>query len=257
MKFLFSFALPALLALSLFARPSAAQPAMLSAREVLDAAAQTYAALEIYQGTCSVVNDSAYSTSESVATTHAVSSATAKISFQRDRKLNVTGNSPMGGSFDATTTPAGSIIEVTASRGQAIRIYDVTGEKAANREEFIASMTGISGGTGLTIPAALITDGELNPFRGAGTLSAPEVRDLGATACYVVKQTDEERKSVHTFWIEKSSFLLRRLETEMGTIIAPKMTAEEIKEYPQLAEMPQMTVLYTNTLMVFSNETAR
>ena len=258
MKNLFAFALPALLALSLLSRPSVAQPAAMTAQGVLDAAAQTYADFREYKGTCAALIDGAAST-DGAPPQQIVSSATSRFAFERGKNLKVIGDTMFGGSYTALSTPTQSSIDIVPDKGETTRLFDKTVADEDAMTEFLASITGISGNSGYMTPAALLTDGELNPFRAQGILELLPEQNLGTTPCYVVRQTDEERKSVSTLWIEKESFLLRRFEQDMGATKTPELTEADLEKYPQLKgmKMPSVMMLYTKRLLVFSNEVAR
>lgn len=257
MNKLFSLALPALLALSLLmsSRPAVAAPQTLSAQEVLDAAAQKYAGFTQYQGTCSILIDGAASI-EGEPAQHSVSSANSTVAFERDKSLKVTGTNSFGGTFEALSTPTSTTITASGAGDKKMTLFQKTTLNKEEMSEFLGGLTGISGGGGATLPALLLSDSEINPLRAKGVAALLPMRNLGATPCYIVTKTNEEYKAVRTFWIEKDSFLLRRLDIEMGETKSPKLTAEVLAKYPQLKDMPAITTQYTNHILIFATQSA-
>ena len=257
MNKIFSLALPALLALSLtlVARPAVAAPQTLTAQQVLDAAAQKYAGFSQYQGTCSILIDGE-SAIEGEPSQHLVSSANSVVDFERDKSLKVTGDSGFGGKFEALSTPASTTITVNGAGDKKMTLFQKDTLNKAETDEFLAGLTGVSGGGGATLPAMLLSDNTLNPLHAKGVVALLPTRSLGTTPCYIVTKTDAENKSVRTFWIEKDSFLLRRLEIEMGEMKSPAPTKEILEKYPQLKNMPAITTHYTNHILVFATQLA-
>ena len=257
MNKIFAFAVPALLALSLISRPAVAQPTTLSAQEVLDASAQKYAGFARYEGTCSTLLDGE-SSADGDAPLHLVSSANSVTVFERDKSLEITGDNGFGGKFEAYSTLTSTTIEVFGENGKKVTLFEQTAPDTNASVEFLAGLTGISGGGGATLAALLLSkDEDLNPLRAKGIVALLPVRNLGTKTCYIVTKTDEENKKVETFWIEKDSFLLRRLEVEMGETKSPELTAEDLEKYPQLMNMPDITTHYSKHISVFATKVAR
>lgn len=258
MNKLFSLAIPALLALSMSAtsRPAVAAPQTLSAQQVLDVAAQKYAGFTQYQGTCSILVDGEASI-EGEPAQHTVSSANSTVTFERGQSLKVTGSTGFGGTFEALSTPTSTTITVSGAGDKKLTLFQKATLDKAETDEFLAGLTGISVGGGATLPAMLLSDSSLNPLRAAGVAALLSMQNLGTTSCYIVTKNNEENKVVRTFWIEKDSFLLRRLEIEMGETKSPKLTEEMIAKYPQLKDMPAITTRYTHHILAFATQLAQ
>lgn len=257
MNKIFVFALPALLALSLVARPVVAQTKPLTAAEVLEAAAQKYANFKQFQGTTSILVDGESSV-EGEPPSHLVASANSRVDFVRAQSLEVTGDSGFVGTFEAFSTPASTTIEVVGKDGKKTPLFVKAALDREGTAEFMGGLTGVSGGGGATLPALLLSkDGDLNPLRPTGVLALLPERNLGLTPCYVVTRTDAEIRSASTFWIEKDSFLLRRLEIETGEQKSPEFTAEILAQYPQLKDMPAIRTHYVNHTLIFATQLAK
>ena len=270
MNKLFPFALPALLALTLAFRPAVAAPQALSAQQVLDAAAQKYAGFSQYQGACSILLEGE-SAIDGGAPQQIVGSANSIVTFERGESLDVTGSNNFGGTFEAVSTPDLTTISVTGADASPVWkltkrtvIFQKDKLDKATTDQFLAGLMGVSGGGGATLPALLMGDNSLNPLRAKSEIALQPERNLGTTPCYIVTETDNARKSVTTLWIEKDSFLLRRIQSEIGPTTTPAMTGaqlppEMLKENPALKDMkvPAMSSSYNNRLLVFTTQVAK
>ena len=245
-----------MLALSLVARPIAAQEKTLTAQQVLDAAAQKYAGFYEFQGTCSILLDGE-SSIEGEPPTHLVSSANSAIKFVNGQTLTVTGDNGFGSKFEALSTPTAASISIVDGNGKKTPLVQQGALDEKNTEGFLAGLTGVSGGGGATLPALLLSDSALNPLRAAGKVELQPMRNFGTTPCYVLTRTNDEAKSVTTMWIEQSSFLLRRLEVEFGETKAPELTPADLAKYPQLKDMPKITTHYVNHTLIFATQLAK
>ncbi len=258
--------LPALLALSLFARPSAAQPlqpAELSASDVLEKSRQTYAAFKTYKGTCSVVTDVVLAVGDGEPTQE-VSSAVASFEFERRKRLSVQGVDAGGQPFKAQWTPSETWLEMMSRRGEGTALLKEAKFKREIIEDdgvlspqvaLFASMSGFTRGVGSDIPAALMTTtGDYFTVFATSNKETVEflpAQQLGVVPCYIVQVTTPESDIVRTFWIEQKSFLLRRLTREMGEQIyddTPKI--DGVKE-------PVMRVAYSLSQYVFATSEAK
>lgn len=274
MNKLFSLAVPALLALSLsvVSRPATAQPQTLSAQQVLDAAAQKYAGFSQYKGTCSILLEGESAMAGGPAQ-QIVGSANSTVEFERGKSLEVKGTNNFGGTFEALSTPASTTISATTDGGAAAPAWKLVKRTVlfqkdrldkATTGQFLGGLMGVSGGGGAALPALLMDDNSLNAFRAKGEVALQPMQNLGTTPCYIVTKTDQEHKSLTTMWIEKDSFLLRRLQTEIGPMTTPAMTSaqfppEMLAQNPALKDIkiPAMTSSYNNRLLVFTTQVAK
>jgi outer membrane lipoprotein-sorting protein len=101
-------------------------------------------------------------------------------------------------------------------------------------ERALAGPTGVSGGSAATIPAVLIPGmkwgGGLKRLRDARLLGEEKVDDAD---CYKIEATPlGERGSRKTLWIDKQTFLVRKI---FGTTKLPSLSTEETTTYkPQV-----------------------
>lgn len=263
MNKIFSLALPALLALSLVARPTLAQPKTLTASEVLEAAAQKYAGFYEFEGNCSIIVNGE-SAIEGEPPRQMVSSANSKVSFVHGQTLNVSGDNNFGGKFEATVTPDAASIAMVGADGKKTTLLDKKGADAGASAEFLGGLTGVSGGGGAVLPALLLGADSLNPLRAKGVVEMQAAQNLGETACYVVTITNAERKSVTTLWIEQDKLLLRRMEFMMGPATTPAMTSaqfspEMLAQNPALKDIkvPATTINYSYQILIFATQNAQ
>lgn len=266
MNKIFSLAVPALLALSLVSRPAVAQPKTLTATEVLEASAKKYAGFYQFEGNCSILIDGE-SAIEGEAAQQILGTANSAISFVNGRNLKVSGGSGFGGSVEALSTPDSATITLVGIDGKKTTLYTKNAPDAGSSDEFLASLTGVSGGSGAVLPALLLSDGALNSLRAPGKAEMQTAQNLGQTPCYVVTKTDAENNSVTTFWIEQDKLLLRRMETVFGPRTTPAMTAttegmftpEQLAQNPVLKDIkiPAMTTFYSRHLLVFATKVAQ
>ena len=236
-------------------------PAELSASQILTKSRQTYAAFSVYKGTCSVVTDALIAV-EDAEPMQNVSSASAKIEFARGERLAVEGVDMGGSAFKALWTPDETWLEVMAHRGAGIgpgpedkterKIIKGTPDFAA-QDALLASMSGFTGGTGSKIPNALMPDKfDLgNPFTKLGEAKLLNSKQLGAKICYVVQVTTPELNRVDTYWIERNSFLLRRMTEEIG-----EQRYDDIPEF-EGKPMPILRVGYSLNQFVFATTEAK
>ena len=201
-------------------------PAELSAAQVLEKSRRTYAGFTTYKGICSVVSDALFAVGDAEPTQD-IFSASAQIEFERGERLSVQGVDMVGSPFKALWTPGETWLESMPHKGEGIGpgaedktereiIKDEPDSSAQN--SLLASMSGFTGGTGSTIPNALMPDRfDLgNPFSSLGTAKLLPARNLGIVPCYVIEQTVPTLNSVTTYWIEQKTFLLRRMTEEVG-----------------------------------------
>ena len=96
----------------------------------------------------------------------------------------------------------------------------------------IAAGTGISGSSSHTVPALLLPDPDLGG-RLTGLTEAKRIDDakVGVTDCYRVQ--GKFGNSPHTLWVEKSSYLLRRIDS---TMTFPDFHTEETTTYDPVVD---------------------
>jgi len=236
----------------------AALAAPLTAAQILEKSRQTYATFSSYKGSCSVVRDSVFALGDD-APMQDVSSASAQIEFERGKQLSVEGVDSGGSPFRAQWTPDETWLEIARGRkekGDVGKIErEIIGDKPdyPARDALFASLSGVTGLTGSSIPNALMPDRfDLgNPFTLQGTAKLLPSRNLGNVACYVIEQTVPELNRVTTYWIEQKTFLLRRLTEEMGE--------QRYDDLPEIdgKKLPIMRVAYSQSQFVFATTEAK
>ena len=237
-----------------------AVPAELSAAQILTKSRQTYAALSVYRGACSVVRDVVIAVGDGEPTQN-VSSASATIDFARGERLTIAGVDMGGNPFKAQWTPRESWIEqyraadkgAIAEKGAPARrnYRDEPNYRAV--DGMMAGLSGFTGGVGSAIPNALMPDRfDLgNPLLQLGTAKLLAPRQLGTKLCYVVQVTIAELNRVDTYWIERDSFLLRRLTEEVGE--------QRFDDLPKIngEPLPTYRVAYSLSQFVFATTQAK
>ncbi len=238
----------------------AAPAATLTAAQILEKSRQTYAGFSSYKGSCSVASEVVLAVGDG-APTQNVSSANAQIEFVRGQYLSLEGVDAGGSPFKALWKPGAAYIEqvkrgaTIAAAGELVRSdykdkADTPNESAV--DSMVAGLSGFTGGTASTIPAALRDDIWSNPFPGPKSqLELLPTRNLGNVACYVVKATDSELKSVRTYTIEQKTFLLRRMTQELGEQIY-----DDLPKRKGVGQ-PIMRVAYSQNQYVFATTEAK
>ena len=246
------------------AAPAAATSAVaalgepLTAAQILEKSRQTYAGFSSYKGSCSVVSDSLIAQGDN-APVQNVESASAQFEFVRGKRLSIEGTYMGGSPFKAQWTPSETWLESVIRRGPddskgETKREIIKGDNVLQPEEaLLASLSGVTGNTGSSIPNALMPDQfDLdNPFTLLGEAKLLPPRNLGTVPCYVIEQTVPELNSVTTYWIEQKTFLLRRLTEEQGEQIyddLPKRNG---------VEEPIMRVAYSQSQFVFATTEAK
>ena len=228
-----------------------------TAAQIIEKSRQTYAAFSSYQGSCSVVSDASIAMGDEAPTQNA-SSASATIEFERGKQLSVSGVDAGGQAYRAQWTPVQTWLEMARGRQEKGDAGKTEREIIPDEPNFsavdalIASLTGVTSGTGSLLPAALQDGFWSNPFPVPNShlqLLAPQ--NLGATSCYVVVATDDKLKSVNTYWIEQNTFLLRRLTEEQGEQIYDDMPAINGQK------QPTMRLAYSLNQYVFATTKAK
>ena len=246
------------------AAPDAATPdaaavaAPMTAAQILEKSRQTYAAFSSYKGSCSVVSDGVFAQGDD-APTQNVSSASARIEFERGKRLSIEGVDAGGSPFKAQWTPRETWLEIARGRQEKGDIgkieREIIGDKPdyPARDALFASLSGVTINTGSSIPNALMPDQfDLgNPFTLLGTAKLLPSRNLGNIVCYVIEATAPELNSVTTYWIEQKTFLLRRMTEDSGEQRYDDMPAIKGKE------LPIMRVAYSQNQYVFATTEAK
>ena len=232
--------------------------APMTAAQVLEKSRQTYAAFSSYKGSCSVVSDLVIAQDDD-APQQEVSSASAQIEFERGQRLSVTGVDTGGSPFKAQWTPNETWLEQVVGRGpnnskpgetkREIIKYDGVLQPI---DALLGGLSGVTGGVGSMIPAALQDHIWSNPFPGPKRqLKLLPARNLGNVPCYVVEATLPTLNSIRTYTIEQKTFLLRRMTEEIGE--------RRFDDMPKVdgVEEPILRVAYSLNQYVFATTEAK
>lgn len=185
--------------------PAQDQAAPVTPAQVVQRSEQAYAALKSYQGKTTVI------------TTGTVNGAaeeyhtSAEIKFVRPDKLWAEGTDMSGNPFAYVSTGAATYLKTNGAGWH----------KVENSEMAIASVTGTAMSAGTTIPAALLHTNWGYPYPATpsfGPAMAPE--DVDGHACYHLTATDPT--GVRDFWIDRTTFLLRRLVEDSSNTVSGK-----------------------------------
>ena len=230
----------------------------MTAAQILEKSRQTYAGFSVYKGSCSVVSDAVFAQGDA-APTQNVSSASAQFEFERGQRLSIEGVDMGGQPYRALWTPAQTWLEMARDRKTKEDVGKVEREIIGDEPDFsardalFASLSGVTGNTGSTIPNALVPDefGLGNPFSPLGTAKLLPSRNLGNVPCYVIEQTVPKLNSVTTYTIEQKTFLLRRLTEELGE--------QRYDDMPEIdgKKLPIMRVAYSQSQYVFATTEAK
>ena len=240
---------------------AAVAPAELTASQILEKSRQTYAGFSVYKGTCSVVTDAVLAVGDGEPM-QSVYGASAKIEFERGERLAIEGVDMGGNPIKALWTPQQAWIEMVVydkdaptptPTGKTKRKIIEGNEVLKPIDSMLASLSGVTGGTGAKILNALVPDRfDLgNPFTRLGTAKLLAPKQLGTKICYVVQVTTAELNRVDTYWIERDSFLLRRLTEEIGE--------QRFDDMPEIegAKMPMIRIAYSLSQFVFATSEAK
>lgn len=238
----------------------AAPVTTMTAAQIIEKSRQTYAGFTSYKGSCSVVSDAVIAVGDG-APTQNVSSASAQIEFERDKRLFIEGVDSGGSPFRAQWTPGEAYIEqvrrgdTIAAAGEIART-DYQDEGRDPNESAVGSMiaglTGFTATAGSLLPAALQDDIWSNPFPlEKSQLELLPSRNLGTVACYVVQATLPKLNRVTTYYIEQKTFLLRRMSEDMG-----EQTYDDLPKRHGV-EQPIMRVAYSQSQFVFATTEAK
>ena len=219
MKHLFSLcALALMLSLQLVgARGASAQE--LSAPEILQKSLQTYAQLPSYRGTCAVTNEQISQFGEG-APQHHVFNAQATFSFERGQQLSIRGRNILGNRFAARSTPGEVWVELGASPTDGAQPPAAENARhvfAGLDDSEIAGkisdeLFGLTQGAASIVPTMLAGDSPANPLRRSVGATLLPAQTIVGDECYVVRFAISD--GVTTFWVDKRTFLLRRMQEE-------------------------------------------
>ena len=206
-------------------RPASAQDAELSATEILQKSLQTYSEIQNYRGTCAVTSEK-ISTFGDNAPQHRVVNANATFNFKRGERLSVKGQNILGNRFEALSTPDKTWFESGEAGANGAPMTDRQKEDArvilpslADTELFdqvTSALFSLTEGAASVVPSLLMGDSPSNPLRrppGATLLADQKI--LGDD-CYVVRHDFAAAGVVTTFWVDKQTFLLRRMQQEQN-----------------------------------------
>ena len=231
-------------------------PAWLSASQVLEKSRQTYAGFSSYKGSCSAVSDALIAVGDAEPMQN-VSSASATIEFVRGERLAVEGVDMGGSPFKALWTPGQAYIE-QVKRGDTIgaagevKRTDYKNDDIPAFDAMLGGLTGFTGTTGSLLPAALLDNIWSNPFPNPKSqLRQLPARNLGTVPCYVIEATAPELNRVTTYWIERKTFLLRRITEELG-----EQRFDDMPEVNGVKE-PIMRLAYSLNQFVFATTEAK
>ena len=236
----------------------------MTAAQILEKSRQTYAAFSSYKGSCSVVSDLVFAQGDD-APTQKVSSASAQIEFERGKRLSIEGVDMGGSPYKAQSMPSETWIEQMRATKEEMPAKPERIDYKDRRlnpngvgfyravDGMLAGLSGFTGGGGSKIPNALVPDQfDLgNPFSLLGTARLLPSRNLGNIVCYVIEATSPELNSVTTYWIERKTFLLRRMTEEHGE--------QRYDDMPEIdgKPLPIMRVAYSQNQFVFATTEAK
>lgn len=236
----------------------AAVTAPMTAMQILKKSRQTYAAFSVYKGSCNVVSDAVIAVGDGEPMQHSAV-ASAQIEFERGKSLTIEGIDAAGGAYKSQWTPAQTWLEMQSGRKEkgdkGTTEREIIGDKPdfPARDALFASLSGVTQGTGSSIPNALMPDKfDLgNPFSSLGTAKFLLARNLGNVPCYVIEQTVPELNTVWTYWIEQKTFLLRRKTDRMGE--------KSFDDLPIIngVEEPVMRMAYSLNQYIFTTTEAK
>jgi outer membrane lipoprotein-sorting protein len=106
-------------------------------------------------------------------------------------------------------------------------------EQKASLPEALAGPTGVSGGSARNVPALLLPEGMGGNLTRLRDPERAEDADIDGTICYRI--TGDWSRGPTTLWIEKKSFLLRRIEVQ-GQI--PNGRTESTTDYAPEIDLP-------------------
>ena len=206
-------------------RPASAQGAELSATEILQKSLKTYGELQTYRGTCAVTNEqiSAFGNGKPQ---HIVTNARATFNFKRGERLSIQGQNILGNQFEALSTldktwiesPTGAPGGVQMSPQQREDARQTFGglEDSENFDQVTSALFSLTQGAASVVPTLLMGDSPGNPLRRPpGATLLPDQKILGDD-CYVVRHDFVAMGVVTTFWVDKQTFLLRRMQQEQN-----------------------------------------
>lgn len=204
-------------------RPANAQDTELTATEILQKSLKTYAELKTYRGTCAVINEQV-SALTGGKPQHHVSYARAAFDFQRNQRLSVKGQNVLGNRFEALATPDKTWIESPIGSINGAPMSEQQRKEArrffgglADSELFgkvTDALFSLTQGAASVVPTLLMGDSPANPLRRSfGATLLPSQKIVGDD-CYVVRHNFADMGLITTFWVDKQTFLLRRMQEE-------------------------------------------
>lgn len=186
-----------------------AQPTELTANQILQKCADTYAALPSYSGSTSVVAQTLLKNG-----TQSRETATAKIIFNRSGKLHIDGRMTDDGAYHIDGDK--NMATLTIHHAPYNFRNPETTQKETNVEMAIAGATGIAATAPTVIPAALLQLPWGYPFfkKAEATLLGKE--KIGTDDCYKIISTltTKDGSFQNTYWVDAKSFLLCQMNEE-------------------------------------------
>ncbi len=219
-------------------RPVSAQEAELSATEILQKSLVTYGELKLYRGTCAVTSEK-ISTFGNNAPQHRVTNANATFNFTRGERLSVKGENILGNRFEALSTPDKTWVEsgvagadgapMTERQKEDARVILPGLEDTELFDQVTGALFSLTEGAASVMPSLLMGDSPSNPLRRPpGATRLPDQNILG-NDCYVVHHDFAAAGVATTFWVDKRTFLLRRMQKEQSMkILDPPMAGSSI-----------------------------
>lgn len=204
-------------------RPASAQATELSATEILQKSLKTYGELQSYRGTCAVTNEQV-SALGGGKPQHHVTNARATFDFQRGERLSIKGQNILGNRFEALSTPDKTWIESTLNmtngalmseqeRKDARKILPSL-QDAERFGEVTDALFSLTNGAASVVPTLLMGDSPRNPLRRSFDATLLPAQKILGDDCYVVRHNFANLGLVTTFWVDKQTFLLRRMQEE-------------------------------------------